>query len=537
MSEVYNGNYWDLPMQVKRTFAKKNKNGIVYNDGYTWGIQERFDHSYTIQFPEEVNENTRIVIACGGAGGPTDSNSVLAANKGKNVIVIIPQLQNETDYRTVIKMSEELRDPNSDLSKQFAANGVNVASISQDSCVTFGAHSNSSKEVVNATLNYLTDERKDGKQTRAAVLINDAEHTQLIPNSSSIKKNFNDNKENLDDSLIFVTTQEYYLREDSQKGLVANRGYAPESYMSDLEAMAKAGATVMLTTYDIDPIGWTPYPPSDNWHTESVELTSVLGLCDLKSGVLDEGPVSFASARNGGKTLSAELAYYIFDTEKEQWVAFPTAVDAQRQLDISTAKVSLFNTGFLSKSDGKYTITLNGQSQEISKSDLEAYLAECKAAYKESDMSVTTFEEFMEEYSKTHLPGSPNKNDFVPPTLYDIGKACDALLDSLGDIGMHMQSFGTFRGLEVKPKGELSEYLQGMNAFPRGVSTSGLQASMECVNKLGSNLEDAYNATANLYDTFASVENQNGKYYPSSAYSKAGQSVATQVSNFAQDMK
>jgi hypothetical protein len=120
-------------------------------------------------------------------------------------------------------------------------------------------------------------------------------------------------------------------------------------------------------------------------------------------------------------------------------------------------------------------------------------------------MSATTVEKFMEEYSKTHLPGSSNKNDFVPPTLYDIGKACDALLESLENIGQHMRSFGTFSGLEVKPKGELSEYLQGMNAFPRGVSTSGLQASMECVNKLGSNLEDAYNATANLYDTFASV--------------------------------
>ncbi len=521
MPETYHSKNW-ITSKNPSVSRRRSKNS---NE---WRIKDFEKRWYTIQFPKEVNENTRIVIACAGAEGIADDDSVLAEAKGENVIVIIPHGQKNSDYRTVIRMSNTLALDDPKFREQFAAQGIKFTGIPNNSCVTFGAHSNSSKEIVSATINYLTSEHKQGRETRAAVLINDAENTPLSSYFSK-KANFDKHKKELDDSIVFATTQAYYLKKSNKHGLVAAKSYyAPASYLGDLEAMAKAGATVMLATYNMG---------AGNWHTQSVELTSVMGLYDLASGVLDDGPISFVSKKNKSQTMVAKLKYYFFDVEKNKWVAFPSAVEAQRQLDISTAKVSLFNTGFLSKSDGKYTIKLNGESQEISKSDLESFLAECKAAYRETNMSATTFEKFMEEYSKTHLPGSSNKNDFVPPTLYDIGKACDALLESLENIGQHMRSFGTFSGLEVKPKGELSDYLQDMNAFPRGVSTSGLQASMECVNKLGSNLEAAYNATANLYDTFASVENQNGKYYQSNTYGNAANQASEDVTNFAQDVQ
>ena len=57
-----------------------------------------------------------------------------------------------------------------------------------------------------------------------------------------------------------------------------------------------------------------------------------------------------------------------------------------------------------------------------------------------------------------------------------------------------------------------------------------------CVNKLGSDLENAYNATANLYNTMAEFENVATSFYPSNTYSNAGTSANSDVSNFATDV-
>jgi len=531
MSEVYNAGYWENPNIVPNVSYRSTTNP---NE---WRITDNnygYDTWYTIKFPDEVNEDTRIIIACGGAGGWGDQNSVISKNTNQNAIVIIPQYQHNDNYRAVIRMANELASDDPRFRDQLAAQGVKITGVPSNSCVTFGAHSNSSKEIVSVTVNYLTNEHANGRETRAAVLINDAEHTSLV-GYGSVKNSYEAHKGELDDSLIFATTQEYYLRESENGGLVANRGYGPESYLGDLEDMARAGATVMLTTYDIRPLGWKPKDNSKNWHTESVEMTSAMGLFDLERGTLENGPFSFASERNGGKDLSAELKFYFFDVEKDSWVAYPSVVEAQAQLDISTAKVALYNSGFLSKADGQYTVKLGGTEQQVSKSDLDAYLLACKTAYKESGNTDQSFEDFCDEYAKDH-PIMPN-NDNVPPTLEAVGIAVDAIKASYESIGGHVKSFGNIPGLSVKPEGELSDYLKSMNAFPSGVGTSGLESCLDgCISKLEFQMSEAYNTAANLYNVMAEAEGQNGSYYEPASYNNAGNSANTDATNFANDV-
>ena len=529
MSEAYNAKYWESQDRIPtiKTRSPKNPN--------TWRITDNNygdDTWYTIQFPEEVNEDTRIIISCGGAGGWTDSESVISANRNENAIVIMPQSQNNDNYRAIIRISNEIASNNPRFRGQLASQGVKINGVPSNSCVTFGAHSNSSKEIVSATVNYLTNEHANGRETRAAVLINDAEHTSLVGNGS-VKNSYLEHKGELDDSIIFATTQKYYLSEDASNGLVSNKGCAPESYLADLEDMAKSGATVMLTTYDMHPEGWNP--EGNNWHTESVELTSAMGLYDLERGTLDDGPLSFVTQRpnQAGKTITAELKYYYFDVEKDSWVAYSSAEEAQAQLDISTSKVAMYNAGLLSKADGQYTVKLNGKTQEISSDDLDSFLLACKKAYNESDTSKKTFEEFMEEYSTSH----PIGRDSAEYNLNNMKTACLSLQDTLSEIHNHITSFGTFKNLKIKNSGKPSKFLKNMNSFPRGVSFSGLDSSMDCINKLDSNLEAALEASNGVYNATAIAEGEAPTFFQSNTHGNAANKASEDVSNFAQDLK
>ena len=489
------------------------------------------DDEFKIQFPDEVNENTRVVVAYRGANSVGDVDSVFTAAEGQNVIVIAPinEANNEynNNYETAIKMANSLTDEDSKLVQSLAANGVNFNGTPSSSSITYSAHSNSSKEIINAASNFLTYEHQQGNQTRTSIVLYDPERTPLV--NSNTSKNISE----FDDSFIFTEVQQQYIKTDGDGNITGAQG-GFLSYKADLETLAKAGATVVVMGYDMDPDGWKPHPPSDNWHTESVEMSSVMGLFDIERGILDDGPLSFVSAKNNGKSMITEFKYYYFDVEQNAWVTFPSSVEAQALVDIASTKVSMYNAGMLSKADGKYTITLNGESREISPENLDSFLLAFKEKYRDSgQMDEKTFEEFMEEFSKF----DPRGSDEAQGNLKNVENVCWLLKETMGDIGMHMKSFGSLPALSNKSTGELSKYLENMNAFPKGVNTSSFESSMECVNKLGSNIEKAYNASIGVYNAWVAAESSAPTFFQSNTFGDAANQASEDVTNFAQDLQ
>ena len=359
-------------------------------------------------------------------------------------------------------------------------------------------HSASGFQVTTAANNFLQSERDAGKETKTMLVLNDPTYGGVDPILRDGSK-----AENFEDS---------YVVSMGPIGL----GYSGKIKKDDITSLAQAGARILL-------IGGP-----NGWHTEYNDRVSPA------LGLYSQHTVNLAGFKG--------LTFWTVDSNGK-----PTKIsleEAQTYNDASVGRLDMFNQGFLSHATGEYVITSGEFSFAISDEELEKMTLNF-------ERSGESFEDYLlKNYTVDRegnlldqegnivgtTRGTPN-NDNVPPTLAEVGKACDALLASLNSIGKHMESFGNIKGLNNRPKENMSDYLSGMNAFPSGINSSGLQTCMEdCVNSLGKNLEAAYNATANLYSTMAQVENAASSYYPSSTYSNAGNSANSNAGNFASDV-
>ncbi len=520
MQDKYNSELWDRRLDISSVGAGSYteydwKIGEVepYGEGEYLRVN---DHSYyAIQFPDEVNTDTRICITCKGAGGYhlDDIESVhrITDLRDENIIVISPRYQDDTNYRVSQKISQELQDENSDLYAALLENGINIQEAPNDNCITYGGHSNSCKTVVGSTIQYLTHEREseDGQQTRAAILLNDPEHTQLLNAEGR------DNLDKLDDSVVMVNTQQQYMVTDDSGNFVGATD-ALSSYKGDLEDMARAGATVIVAGYAMEMGG-----QGGNFHTESVEMTSQYGLYDLANATLVDGKGSFVSARNG-KTITFDIDYYYFDAEKDEWVTLKDAKEAQAILDYSTGKVELYNSGFLVKEDGTYI--LNGT--QISEDELKNLILD----YKESGDQSISLEDYIKENVGKHSGGT-DKAEF---NHNDTLKAVEALSNTLNSIQKHMDSLVDFDELH-RNSSSLNSFFNGASSFPSGVNASSFSSAEECVRKFGQNIENAYNISVNVHTTLLHAEDLAPTYYKSNEFSSS-QSASSKV-GFATDMQ
>ena len=359
-------------------------------------------------------------------------------------------------------------------------------------------HSASGFQVTNAAYNYLKKEHDDGKETKTMLVLNDPTYggrDDRILNGGMDVDDFEDS---------YVVSMG-----------PASLGYSGKISENDLTSLAQSGARVLLIG---GPTGW---------HTEyNDKLSPALGLYDQHSVNLSNySGLTFWTLDSKGNPVKLSLK------------------EAQEYNDSSVGRLGLFNHGYLTKQDGEYVLQNSGFSFVITNEQLEKLSLDFERSGLDFNRYILDNYNVDKDgnlYDKNGnkvatIKGAPN-NDNVPPSLAEVGKACEALLTSLGDIGRHMKSFGNIKGLDNKAKGGLSDFLSSMNAFPSGVSTAGLQTSMECVNKLGSNLEEAYNAAANLYDVMDSRESAAKTYYPSSTYSNAGTSASANVGNFADSL-
>ena len=503
MQDSYSSSSWD----------KEISYGSHTDDFYGWNINESYSKQLAIHFPEEVNSDTKVVITCRGAGGFTldDIESVHRLAKDDEII-ISPYNQNDSDYRTALKVAEALTDENSSLNQSLKEEGVNITSTPDDNCITFGGHSNSSKMVVGTTIQHLMHEREkedeSGSQTRAAILLNDPERAQLLNSEGR------NNLDVLDDSLVYIATQKDYMEFDDAGNFVGANN-ALYSYKADLEDMGRSGATVILASYDMEMGG-----QGGNFHTESVEFTSAAHLYDLKNAtLLDSG--SFVSARNN-QNINVQLKYYYFDAEKDEWVTLKDAKEAQALLDYSTGKVELYNSGFLVKEDGTYI--LNGT--QISEDELKNLITD----YKESgDVSIS-----LEEYIKENAGKYSGGTDKAEFNHNDTLKAVEELSNTLNGIQKHMDSLVDFDELH-RNSSSLNSFFDGASSFPSGVNASSFSSAEECVRKFGQNIENAYNISVNVHTTLLHAEDLAPTYYKSNEFSSS-QSASSKV-EFATDMK
>lgn len=502
MQDSYSSELWDFEPSINYS----NSNSL---SGQQFQISERYgSRGYNIHFPKEVNKDTTVCITCNGAGGDglVDVESVFRATGDKNVILISPTGQNDTDYRVTQKIANELTDKNSPLYKDFVNNGVHITESPTNKCITYGGHSNSSKCVIGTTIQHLMHEREkadgSGAQTRDMVLLNDPEHTQLLNREGK------ENLEKLDDSVIFVTTQQRYLDTEDGKLIGAVNGGATESYYQDLVDMGEAGALVMLVGYD------------KTMHTQAVEMTSELGWYDLKNAKLTDF-VKFESKRGDNETLEVNLQYYYYDAEKSEWVTLSNVQQAQSILDFATGKVELYNSGFLVKEDGTYILG----GQEVSSEELKRIISD----YKQSkDKNMT-----LEEYISKNLGGSGGGTDTAEFNYKDTLAAVETLKSSLDSIGSHVSSLGNISGLNVSTNPH-SSFLKDMKGYPSGVSTQGLQNAQDCLNKMCAQVENAYNIAVGVHTALLHAEDMAPTYYKSNTY--AEKATKTNVETFAEDV-
>ena len=448
---------------------------------------------YYFEFPSRsrgIDENTSFCIVEGGTG---TTQMTAGRSQGSPMNVVAGADRNGNENTIFVNCNAGTTGMSGDIVDEIAE----TTGADRTNRVYMG-HSASGFQVTKAANDYLKREKEEGRETKTMLVLNDPTYggseDPILQDGAKA--------ENFEDSYVVSMGP-------------TSLGYSGKVKESDLQELGKAGARVLL-------IG------GNYQHTDfNDKLSPALGLYDQHSVNLANVPgLTFWTIDKNGKPV--KLTY-------EQ---------AQAYNDASVGRLDMFNQGFLSKSTGEYVLTAGEFKFALSEEELDKMAMN----FERGDKS---FEEYLQENYRVDREGNlldkdgnivgttrgaPN-NDNVPPTLREVGIACEALQASLNDIGRHMQSFGNIPGLNETANGKLSSYLSEMNAFPSGVSTGGLQACMDnCVNKLGRDLENAYNATANLYGTMAAFENAAPSYYPSNTYANAGTSASANANNFASDI-
>ena len=476
---------YDLEGVLNNQYKEYNKSELII-DG----------RSYLVDCPEQIDENTTICIAGRGAGGLSDVNSVRASSPDQNVVVVVPVGLTNEDYEGAIDLAK-------DIANKTGANGNNS---------TYTGHSASGPLMTYATVNDLKESHSAGEQSRATIILNDATGERSIFNQVAEE----DIKE-LDDSLIIANVQSRYIANNPDGTINAMYGRIA-AYDQDLEAAAKAGATVVIAAYDID---------SDDRHTDSVDVMNALGLQRGGNSVLLDENFSFAN-RYGNPTTCRNMSYYYFDTDSDQWVKFESAKDAQIYIDTAEAKVSLYNSGFLQKENDTYYINTPDGLEEISEMDIQNMVIEYNRIREEEGKPSVS----MDEYIKTRL--GTTGTDAAEFNLVDTGRAVDTLHKSLNSIGTHMRSLTDIKGLNSR-RNTSSKFLSSCPSYPSGVNTSALSAVGDCISKMGVNLETAYNAALAVHNALLDAEGIAPTYYQSNTYAHEAAHVDASTSNFAND--
>ena len=478
-----------------------------YGQDYSKDTRARRQYIVYNKTPETIDKNTCICICEGGAGGVYgDIATPIIKNpnvQNSNVAIINVQSSSLEDLEGTSLVADRL-------ASDTGANRTNRV---------YMGHSMTGPEMAKVATDYLRNEHAHGRETKTTLVLNDCKNDSIFKETEGLGA-----AEEFDGSLVIASVQSKYLRQNKETGeYTVKNGTRLDYYDEGLKACAENNADVLVVS---------AYAVVDE-HVSSNEVTANLGLCDPHTAILTDSVVT------NGNTRSVQ--YFHYDKEGNL-VPFSDAKEAQAFLDASVGRMDLFNAGFLHQNGDNYILNAGGRVQEATREEIDSFVLECRRAYDETGHGDQTFDEFMDKYAQTHSIGASNNNDSVPPNSEDVGKACAALLDSLGDIKNHMDSLLDIPGLDKKQSvsdihhGKAQkDFLDGMNSFPNGVSTAGLEARKDCVNSLGSNLEDAYNATANLYEVMTNSEGSMLTYYPHNNFSNAGR-VEDKVDNFAEDI-
>ena len=240
---------------------------ILDND-YSYGrkIIEINGHQYYIQVPDEINENTVFYVAGRGAGGIGDTKITFQYANGKNVVIIAPVHEYETDFEYAYRVAQDIVNRNPNISEMN---------------ISFSGHSNSANLAMEAARNYC---RNTGKTT--ALILNDPYGT----NRGEVALPSNFDYSSLNGSLIVDVT--------------SFKTTSFSFYSNTLKKAAAAGAEVLIVTYNSD-IG------SD--HGVADDISAALGSYNISNFViLDEGQTITFTTSEGGQG-HATCTYYVLD--------------------------------------------------------------------------------------------------------------------------------------------------------------------------------------------------------------------------------